>query len=187
MPDVDEVLLEIDERMDKSVNALIHDLGTIRTGRANPSLVEGLAIDYYGTSTPLNQIASISVPESGMILIHPWDKQSIGAIERSILASNLGLVPSNEGSAIRIVIPALTEERRRHLVQVVNKRVEEGMVAVRNIRRDGLETLRSMQKNKELSQDETRRAQGDLQQITDSHTSQMEALGNQKEDEVMEV
>lgn len=187
MPDVDEVLLEIDERMDKSVNALIHDLGTIRTGRANPSLVEGLAIDYYGTSTPLNQIASISVPESGIILIRPWDRQSISAIERSILASNLGLVPSNEGSAIRIVIPALTEERRRSLVQVVNKRVEEGMVAVRNIRRDGLESLRSMQKNKELSQDEMRRAQGDLQQVTDSHTSQMQALGNQKEDEVMEV
>ena len=187
MPDVEEVLLEVDERMDKSVKALVTDLGVIRTGRANPSLVETLTVDYYNEPAMLNQLASISVPEPRVILIRPWDKQSIVAMEKSILASNLGLVPVNDGTVIRITIPHLTEERRRELVQLVNKRVEEGIVAVRNIRRDGLETIRSMQKNRELSQDEMRRAQDDLQEITDGYTSQMQALGKQKEDEVMEV
>ncbi len=187
MPDVDEVLLEIDERMDRSVDSLVRDLNTIRTGRANPALVETLMVDYYGTSTPLNQISSISVPEPRLLVIQPWDKQSIGDIERSILTSDLGLVPNSDGAVIRIVIPALTEERRRDLVRLVGRRVEEGNVAVRNIRRDGLETLRSMEKNKEISKDEMHSSQEDLQEITNSHTEKMQALANQKEAEVMEV
>ncbi len=187
MPDVDEVLLEIDERMDRSVDSLVRDLNTIRTGRANPALVETLMVDYYGASTPLNQISSISVPEPRLLVIQPWDKQSIGNIERSILTSDLGLVPNSDGTVIRIVIPALTEERRRDLVRLVGRRVEEGNVAVRNIRRDGLETLRSMEKNKDISKDEMHGSQEDLQQITNSHTEKMQALANQKEAEVMEV
>ena len=187
MPDVEEVLLEIDERMDRSVEALVRDLNTIRTGRANPSLVDTLMVDYYGAPTPLNQISSISVPEPRLLMIQPWDKQSIGSIEKSILTSDLGLVPNSDGTVIRIVIPPLTEERRRDLVRLVGKRVEEGNVAVRNIRRDGLETLRSMEKSKEISRDEMHRSQDDLQQITDSHTEKMQALASQKEAEVMEV
>ena len=187
MPDVDEVLLEIDERMDRSVEALVRDLGTIRTGRANPALVESMLVDYYGAPTPLNQISSISVPEPRLLVIQPWDKQSIGSIEKSILTSDLGLVPNSDGTVIRIVIPPLTEERRRDLVRLVGRRVEEGNVAVRNIRRDGQATLRNMEKNKEISRDEMHRSQDDLQQITDSHTEKMQALANQKEAEVMEV
>lgn len=187
MPEVEEVLLEIDERMDRAVHALVKDLNTIRTGRANPSLVETLMVDYYGVPTPLNQLSSISVPEPRLLVIQPWDKQSIGSIERSILTSNMGLVPNNDGTVIRINIPQLTEERRRDLVRLVGKRVEEGNVAVRNIRRDGLETLRSMEKNKEISQDELRRSQDDLQKVTNSHIESMQVLANQKEAEVMEV
>ena len=187
MPDVEEVLLEIDERMDRSVDALVRDLNGVRTGRANTSLVETLIVDYYGAPTPLNQVSSISVAEPRLLVIQPWDKQSIGNIEKSILTSDLGLVPNSDGTVIRINIPPLTEERRRDLVRQVRRRVEEGNVAVRNIRRDGLETLRSMEKNKEISRDEMRRSQDDLQEITDSHTEKMQALANQKEAEVMEV
>lgn len=187
MPDVEEVLLEIDERMDRSVDALVRDLNGVRTGRANTSLVETLTVDYYGAPTPLNQVSSISVAEPRLLVIQPWDKQSIGNIEKSILTSDLGLVPNSDGTVIRINIPPLTEERRRDLVRQVRRRVEEGNVAVRNIRRDGLETLRSMEKNKEISRDEMRRSQDDLQEITDSHTEKMQALANQKEAEVMEV
>ena len=187
MPDVEEVLLEIDERMDRSVEALVRDLNTIRTGRANPSLVDTLMVDYYGAPTPLNQISSISVPEPRLLMIQPWDKQSIANIEKSILTSELGLVPNSDGTVIRIVIPPLTEERRRDLVRLVGRRVEEGNVAVRNIRRDGLATLRTMEKNKEISRDEMHRSQDDLQEITDSHTEKMQALAKQKEAEVMEV
>ena len=149
MPDVEEVLLEIDERMDRSVDSLVRDLNTIRTGRANPALVDTLMVDYYGAPTPLNQISSISVPEPRLLVIQPWDKQAIGNIEKSILTSDLGLMPNSDGAVIRISIPPLTEERRRDLVRLVGRRVEEGNVAVRNIRRDGLETLRSMEKSKE--------------------------------------
>ena len=187
MPDVEEVLLEIDERMDRSVDSLVRDLNTIRTGRANPALVDTLMVEYYGAPTPLNQISSISVPEPRLLVIQPWDKQSIGNIEKSILTSDLGLMPNSDGAVIRISIPPLTEERRRDLVRLVGRRVEEGNVAVRNIRRDGLETLRSMEKSKEISRDEMHRSQDDLQQITNSHTDKMQALAIQKEAEVMEV
>jgi ribosome recycling factor len=187
MATVEDVLLDVDSRMDKSVDALISELNTIRTGRASPSLVENLSVDYYGASTPLNQLSSISVPEARLLVIQPWDKQAVGDIEKSILKSDLGLMPNSDGTVIRLNIPQLTEERRRDLVRLVGKRVEEGHVAVRNVRRDGLETLRSLEKGKEISQDELRRAQDDLQQITDGHTEMMEQLGKEKETEVMEV
>ena len=182
-----DILSETDSRMQKSVEALKRELNTIRTSRANPSLVENLMIDYYGVPTPLNQMASISVPEARVLMIQPWDKQSVKDLEKGILRADLGLVPNNDGNVIRISIPTLTEERRRDLVRLVGRKVEEASVAARNIRRDCLVQLRDMEKNKELSQDENRRAQDQLQKLTDAYISQMEALKRDKETEVMEV
>lgn len=187
MPTMEEVLAETDSRMQKSVESLVRELGTIRTGRASPALVDSIMVDYYGVPTPLNQLASISVPEARVLMIQPWDKQSLKDVEKGIQRSDLGLMPNNDGSVIRINIPALTQERRRELVKLVGRKVEEGMVAVRNIRRDSLEEFRSMEKNKELSQDEGRRAQENLQGLTDSYTSHMSNLKEEKEAEVMEV
>ena len=182
-----EVLADTSSRMEKSVDALKRELSTIRTGRASPALVENLSVDYYGVPTPLVQLASISVPEARSLLIQPWDKQTLGEVEKSILKSDLGLVPNNDGNLIRISIPMLTEERRRDLVKLVGRKVEEGHVSVRNIRRDSLETFRTMEGDKELSEDESRRAQSNLQQLTDSFMVQMDELRVKKEAEVMEV
>jgi ribosome recycling factor len=187
MATVGEVLSDTDSRMQKSVEALKRDLSTIRTGRASPALVENLMVDYYGVPTPLNQVASISVPEARVLLIQPWDKQSMKDVEKGILRSDLGLMPNNDGNAIRINIPTLTEERRRDLVKLVGRKVEEAHVAVRNIRRDSLETFRTMQKGKDISQDESKRAQDQLQQVTDAYISQTNAHRQEKESEVMEV
>ena len=187
MATTEEVLAETNSRMDKSVEALQRELGTIRTGRASPALVDNLLVDYYGTQTPLNQLASISIPEARVLMIQPWDKQSMKEVERSILKSDLGLVPNNDGTAIRINIPALTEERRKDLVRLVGRKVEDGLVSVRNIRRDSVEQFRTMEKNKEMSQDDSRRGQDQLQTITDSFSNQMNTLKQEKEAEVMEV
>ena len=180
-------LVDGDTRMEKSVAALSRELNTIRTGRASPALVEGLLVDYYGTPTPLNQLASISVPEARVLMIQPWDKQALAEVERAILKSDLALVPNNDGAVIRINIPTLTEERRRELVRLVGRKVEDGHVAVRNVRRDALAQLRDMQKGKELSQDETRRAQAELQELTDAYIDSMDELAEAKVAEVMEV
>ena len=182
-----EVLSETDARMRKSVEALRRELSSIRTGRATPGLVENLMADYYGVPTPLSQMASISVPESRVLMIQPWDKQALKDVEKSILKSDLALVPNNDGTVIRVNIPTLTEERRKELVRVVGGKVEESHVAVRNIRRDSLERFREMERNKDLSQDETRRAQEQLQRVTDQNLSQMDKLRQEKETEVMEV
>ena len=187
MATVAEVLAETDSRMKKSVEALRRELNSIRTGRASPVLVEGLKVDYYGVPTPLNQLASISVPEPRVLMIQPWDKESLKDVEKGVLKSDLGLVPNNDGNAIRINIPTLTEERRRELVRLVGRNVEESHVAVRNIRRDSLERFREMEKSKELSQDENRRAQEQLQRLTDGYIGQMDVLRQEKETEVMEV
>ena len=180
-------LVDNDGRMRKSVEALSRELNSIRTGRASPALVEGLLIDYYGTPTPLNQLASISVPEARMLMIQPWDKQALADVERGILKSDLGLVPNNDGTAIRINIPTLTEERRRDLVRLAGRKVEDGHVAVRNVRRDALEQIRDMQKNKELSEDESRRSKEEIQQLTDSYIQSMDEMREAKVAEVMEV
>ena len=182
-----EVLTDTDSRMSKSVDALRRELNTIRTGRASPVLVETLMVDYYGVPTPLNQLASISVPEPRVLMIQPWDKQAMKDVERSVLKSDLGLVPTNDGNVIRISIPTLTEERRRELVRLVGRRVEDGHVAVRNIRRDSLARFRGMERSKELSQDESRRSQEQLQSLTDRFIDQMDSLRADKEAEVMEV
>ena len=186
MVTVASLLSDADSRMQKSTEALRRELNSIRTGRANPALVEGVLIDYYGVPTPLNQLASISVPEARVLMIQPWDKQSLKNVEKGILVSDLGLVPNNDGNVIRINIPTLTEERRRELVRQVGRKVEEGHVAVRNVRRDTLERLRRMEKDGDLSQDEGRRAQEQLQQVTDSYIESMDAQRVEKEVEVME-
>ncbi len=187
MATVEEVLADTETRMSKSVEALKRELSTIRTGRASPALVENLMVDYYGVPTPLNQLASISVPEARMLMIQPWDKQSMKDVEKGILRSDLGLTPNNDGNVIRINIPTLTEERRRDLVKLVGRKTEEANVAVRNIRRDSLETFRSMEKSKDISQDESRRAQTQLQQVTDTFIGQNGEQRQEKEAEVMEV
>jgi ribosome recycling factor len=187
MPTIGEVITDTDGRMGKSVEALNRGLATIRTGRASPALVETLMVDYYGAQTPLNQLATISIPEARTLMIHPWDKGALGEVEKSIMKSDLGLMPNNDGNVIRISIPMLTEERRRDLVRLVGRKVEEGNVSVRNIRRDSLETFRSMEREKEISQDESRWAQTELQQLTDLFIEQIGDLKKNKEIEVMEV
>lgn len=187
MATLDEVLADIDVRMRKSVDALSRELTSIRTGRANPALVENLAVDYYGVPTPLNQIASISVPEARVIMIQPWDKQALEDVVKGILRSDLGLIPNSDGNAVRINIPTLTQERRRELARLVGKRVEEGHVAARNVRRDGLERLRGMEKDKDLSMDELKRGQDQLQRVTNTYVARMDELRSEKEAEVMEV
>ena len=184
---VTEVMSETDARMKRSLEALQRELNSVRTGRATPALVENLTIEYYGVPTPLNQIAGITVPEARMLMIQPWDKQSLKDVEKGILRSDLGLVPNSDGTVIRINIPTLTEERRRELVRVVGRKLEDGHVSVRNIRRDSLEQLRSMERDKELSQDENRRAQDQLQRVTDSYIGQMDEMREAKNVEVMEV
>jgi ribosome recycling factor len=187
MATVEELIQDTESRMTGAVEALRREMNVIRTGRASPALVENLAVEYYGVPTPLNQLATISVPEARSLMIQPWDKQSLREVERSILKSDMGLVPNNDGTTIRIAIPQLTEERRRELVRLVGRKVEDAHVAARNVRRDTLDKFRKMEKDKELSQDESRRAQGDLQKVTDRFIENMDRLKAQKEEEVMEV
>ena len=184
---VTAALSDADTRMHRAIEALKRQLATIRTGRASPAIVENIIVEYYGAPTPLKQLASISVPEAQLIVIQPWDREALSSIERGILKANLGLNPTNDGSVMRLLIPQPTEERRRELVKVVKHRVEEGRVEVRNIRRDILERLRIMERNKELSQDESQRSQRQLQQLTDTIIEQMDSLAKEKEAEVMEV
>ena len=187
MATVDEILKQVDGRMRKSVEALGRELQSIRTGRASPALIENLLVDYYGVPTPVNQIASISVPEGRMLMIQPWDQQSVKDVEKGVLKSDLGLVPNSDGSAIRINIPPLTEERRKDLVRLVGRKAEEAHVSVRNIRRDGLEQIRTLEKSKEISKDDERRALEQLQALTDSRIGDMDDLKVEKDYEVMEV
>jgi len=184
---VTTLLSNAESRMQKAVEALKRDMNTVRTGRASPALVENLSIDYHGIPTPLNQLATISVPEARLLVIQPWDRQAVSAIERGILKSDLGLNPAADGVVIRLPIPQPTEERRRELVRVVKRQAEEARVAIRNIRRDVIDKLRTMERNKELSQDDNRRSQDQLQRLTDAFVTQIEALADAKEAEVMEV
>jgi len=184
---IEETLADAEQRMGKAIEALRRELATIRTGRAQPALVEHLRVDYYGTPTPLNQLASIAAPEARLLTIQPWDKGSMGAIERAIQMSDLGLNPTNDGNIIRLVIPQLTQERRKELVKVVHRKVEEGRVAVRNVRRDRLEELRRLQRDKKVSEDEEHRAQDRLQKLTDRFVAEADQVGQEKEQELLEV
>lgn len=187
MATVNDLLGEGESRMKKAVEALKRELGVIRTGRANPALVEHIQVDYYGVPTPLGQMASIAAPEARLLVVQPWDRSALPAIEKAILKSDVGLTPASDGNVIRLAVPLLTEERRRELVRLVRRKVEDGRVAVRNIRRDINDRLRAMEKNKELSQDDSRRGQERLQKLTDAYVAQVDGLGNAKESEVMEV
>jgi ribosome recycling factor len=182
-----EVYHEAETRMKGAVEALEEDLAGIRTGRAHPALVEKLPVEYYGTPTPLIQLASISVPEPRQLLIRPFDATTLKAIERSILSSELGLTPNNDGKAIRLNLPVLTEERRRDLVKVVHHRVEEARVAVRNVRRDSIKDLRDFEEEKMISEDDLKKGEEELQKITDRIVKEIDAIGERKQKEILEV
>ncbi len=184
---IKDALRDAETRMKRAVSVLEDDLASIRTGRASASLVEKLSVIYYGNPTPLQQLATIAVPEPQLITIRPFDPGSIGDIERAIQTSDLGLTPTNDGKLIRLVIPPLTEERRRELVKIVHKRMEEARIAVRNIRRDTLADLREFEKEKLISEDDFYRARDDLQDLTDRYIEQINEVGKRKEQEILEV
>ena len=184
---IDDLLKETEARMKKAVEVLQGDLATIRTGRASPALIEKLRVDYYGTPTPLNQLAAISVPEPRLMVVRPYDPTSLSEIERAILKSDLGLTPANDGKLIRLPIPSLTEERRLELVKVVGRRVEEARVAIRNCRRDSLRDLKEMEKEKLISEDEHYRGREDMQKLTDNYVEEVDEVGRAKETEIIEV
>ena len=184
---LNDVYAEAKTRMKGAVQALEEDLAAVRTGRASPALVEKLQVEYYGVLTPLIQLASIGVPEPRSLLIRPYDASTLKAIEKAILASDLGLTPNNDGKAIRLNLPPLTEERRRDLVKIVRNRLEEARIAVRNVRRDSIRDLREFENEKLISEDELKRGEDELQSITDNFINEINELGDRKEVEVMEV
>ena len=181
------MLKEAESRMNGAIQSLENDLAIIRTGRASPALVEKLSVIYYDTPTPLMQLASISVPEPRSILIKPFDASSLKDVERAILASDLGLTPNNDGKSIHLNLPPLNEERRRDLVKIVHARLEEGRVAVRNVRRDAQNDMRDFEKEKMISEDELKRGEEDLQKLTDRFIEEISKRGQEKEKEIMEV
>jgi ribosome recycling factor len=182
-----EIIANAEIKMKKSIEAIQKELVTIRTGHASPSLIEHLRIEYAGAVLPLIQLASISAPQANLLVVQPWDKASMSSIEKSIQKSELGLNPINDGRIIRITIPSLNEERRQELLKIVHHRIEEGKIALRNVRRDAQEELKNQEKNKEIAQDEHKLLQNQLQKITDLYTVNMEQLGKDKEKEVMAV
>ncbi|WP_028325868.1 ribosome recycling factor [Desulfatirhabdium butyrativorans] len=183
---IDLVIEEAKETMGKSVSSLKNELKRVRTGRASLSLLDGIKVDYYGTSTPLNQIASLAVPESRLMTIQPWDVSVIKDIEKAILKSDLGLTPGNDGKVVRISVPPLTEERRKSLVKVIHKMSEEHKVAIRNIRREANEQLKSMKKDGDISEDDAFKAQEKIQKMTDDFIKMIDAVYAEKEKEILE-
>ena len=182
-----EILTDADHRMGRAVEAMERDLQGMRTGRASTSLVERLHVEYYGTSTPLNQLAGISVPEPHQIVIQPWDRAVLGAIEKAILKSDIGLMPNVDGTVVRLNIPALTEERRKDMVKIVHKRMEEARVEVRNLRRDAADQIKREERDGDVGTDESHRQLETLQKTTDRHVADVDRLGLVKEQEILEV
>ncbi len=178
---------EAEDRMKKTVDVLRKELASIRAGRANPAMLEKITVDYYGTPTPVNQLANISIPESRMLVIQPWDKTSMPAIEKAILKSDLGLTPSNDGVVIRLTIPQLTAERRTEIVKTVKKKAEENRVAVRNIRRELIDDIKKVEKEKTVSEDESKKGQEKAQKLTDKYIKDIDDVLDKKELEIMEV
>lgn len=175
-----------EDRMEKAIGALKRDLASLRAGRANPGLLDRIQVEYYGTMTPVSQMAGVTTPDARTLIIQPWDKTSMQAIEKAIMKSDLGLTPSNDGSIIRIVIPMLTEERRADLVKMTKKSGEEAKVAIRNIRRDANDDCKKLEKT-EISEDESRRVQDEIQKVTDRYIAEVDKLVASKEKEIMEV
>jgi ribosome recycling factor len=183
----DDIRRDAESRMSRALEALERDLAAIRTGRAATALVERIPVEYYGTSTPLNQLASISVPEAHSIVIQPWDRSALGAIEKAIQKSDVGLMPNVDGTAVRLNIPPLTEERRKDLVKLVHRRMEEARVEIRNHRRDVAEEVKKAEKDGSVTSDESRRELDVLQKVTDRWTAEVDRVGKHKETEIMEV
>lgn len=182
-----DLIIKSEESMRKSINFLKEELATIRAGKANPKLVDKIQVSYYGTMTPLNQISNISVPEPRMILIQPWDANALKDIERALLTSDLGINPTNDGKLIRLVIPVLTEERRKEILKLVKKEVENSKIAVRNIRRDTNDGIKKLEKQSEISKDDLKRAEDEMQKLTDRYISIIDDIFKEKEIEILEV
>jgi len=184
---IDDILKETEERMKKTVEFFRKELASIRAGRATPALLDRITVDYYGTQTPLNQLANVSAPEPRLLVIQPYDKNAVGDIEKAIMKSDLGITPNTDGSIIRLTIPQLTEERRQQLVKLVRKKAEEERVAIRNARRDANDQLKRLEREGEIPEDDARRAQGEVQELTDKYIKEIDELLAQKERDVMEV
>ena len=184
---IDTIKQDSEERMSKTVSVLRSDFQTIRTGKATPSLLDKIQVDYYGTPTPINQLANIAVPEARMLTIQPWDKSALSAIEKAILKSDLGITPNSDGTLIRLVLPQLTQDTRKDLVKRVKKKGEEAKVSIRNIRRDSNDTLKASEKSKEITDDESNGAQDSIQKLTDKYIAEVDKLVDNKEKEIMEV
>jgi ribosome recycling factor len=184
---IDELLADARERMSKSVESTRHEFGSVRTGRATPALLDRISVDYYGTATPLKQLATIGAPEARLLTVQPFDKSSIKAIERAILESDVGLTPGNDGNMIRLSIPELTEERRRQLVKVVRNIAEDGRIAIRNIRRDVMQDLRELKEAGEAGSDDEHRAEVELQKVTDARVAELDDALKHKEEDILEV
>jgi ribosome recycling factor len=184
---IQDVMNDADGRMSKALDALRRDLTSVRTGRANPSILDRVMVEYYGTSSPINQVASISVPESRMLVIQPWDKGSIPAIEKAIMKSDLGVTPSNDGQVIRIALPQLTEERRKQMVKIVHQQTEDAKVSIRNVRRDAITNIKELMNEKMISENDERRGEHQVDELTKKYTDEAEKIGKAKEAEVLEV
>lgn len=181
------VMGQTTERMEKAISSLSRELASIRAGRANASLLDRISVEYYGAPTPLNQMAGISIPEARLMVIQPYDKTTLGDIEKAILKSDIGITPSNDGSVIRLAVPALTEERRKELVKEVKKDAEESKIAIRNIRRDANDELKKLEKDGEITEDELRRNNDEVQKLTDTYISKIDSIADDKENEIMEI
>ncbi len=184
---VDDLFGDAERRMQRAVEALKQDIASIRTGRASLALIERITVDYYGTPTPINQVASISIPEARLLVIQPWDRKMLVDIEKAIQKSDLGINPNNDGQVIRLAIPPLNEERRREMVKTLHKKLDEHKVAIRNVRRDAQDKLRDREKKKEVSEDELKRSTERLQKLTDRFIDEMDKVGKTKELEILEV
>ncbi len=178
---------EAGEKMDKTIAVIRRDLATLRAGRANPQILDRITVEYYGTPTPLNQLGNISSPEPRLLGFAPWEAKMIPAIEKEIHKSDLGINPSNDGKVIRLLVPELNEERRKELCKQVRKQVEEGKIAIRAVRRDAMDEIRKMKKNSEITEDDQRVAETELQKVTDAHIKEMDEVGEEKEKEIMSV
>jgi len=182
-----ETIKNAGSRMDKTIANVQNDLGSLRAGRANPKILDKITVDYYGTPTALNQVGNISSPEPRLLVIAPWEPKMIGPIEKAIQKSDLGINPSNDGKVVRLLVPELTGERRKELCKQVKKMVDEGKVAVRNIRRDAMETVKKMKKDSQITEDDQKIAEKDLQKVTDAHIEELDKIGAEKEKEIMAV
>jgi ribosome recycling factor len=184
---INDILADSEDRMKKTVESVQRELAAIRTGHAHVGLVDHVRVDYFGSMMPVNQLATVAAPESRLLTIQPWDRNALSAIEKALLKSDLGLTPSNDGQVIRLAIPPLTEQRRKELIRVVHSRIEDGRVSVRNIRRDGIDHVRKLVQSKEASEDDQRRAQDQLQKLTDRYIAVIEERGKEKEAELSEL